>query len=251
MNKLNKGLNLILTILPIVAIFIIWALASLVINNQYILPSLGQTFSALILVLRTKSFYIAFFNTFLRSLISFLISFILAVLLAYLTHKSKIAEKVVLPIIIIMRALPTIAIALLLVFWVNSFIAPIIVTMLVVFPTIYTMAKNAFDGVDREVLEMSAVCGANKFQTFKHIIVPLVLPEILVIIGSNLSLNLKLMVAAEVLSSTANSIGLMLNTSKVFFELAPMLAIIIICVLFGLVIEFIFNSISKKVGEWK
>ena len=251
MDKSNKGLNLILTLVPLIALIVIWAVCSALINNQFILPSLGQTFSALIELLTEKSFYIAFLSTFLRSLISFSISFVLALVLAFITHKSKTAEKIVAPIISIMRSLPTIAIALLLLFWVNSYIAPIIVTMLVVFPTVYTMAKTAFDGVDREVLEMSAICGANKFQTFKQVIVPCVMPEILVIIGSSLSLNLKLMVAAEVLSSTANSIGLMLNTSKVYFEIAPMLALIIICVISGLIIELIFNAISKKVGDWK
>ena len=54
------------------------------------------------------------------------------------------------------------------------------------------------------------------------------------------------MVAAEVLAQTARSIGFMLNVSKVYFETAEMVALVIIAVLFGVIVESIFNFIAKK-----
>ena len=77
------------------------------------------------------------------------------------------------------------------------------------------------------------------------------LPSVLRAIGSGISLNFKLMVAAEVISQTANSIGYMLNLSKVYFETAQMLALVCTTVLFGVVMETVFNYLSKKAGDWQ
>ena len=69
--------------------------------------------------------------------------------------------------------------------------------------------------------------------------------------GSGFSLNLKLMVAAEVISQTAYSIGYMLNTSKIYFEVATMIALVLVTVAIGLIIEGVFSFLSKKAGKWK
>ena len=59
------------------------------------------------------------------------------------------------------------------------------------------------------------------------------------------------MVAAEVLAQTARSIGYLLNTSKVYFEIATMMALVLISVAVGVVIELIFNKIAQIKGEWR
>ena len=150
-----------------------------------------------------------------------------------------------------MRALPTIAVVLLLLFWTNSKIAPIIVTMLVVLPTTYTHIESAFFALDKTVLEAGRVDGANEKNVFLKIELPQILPSIYSAVGSGISLNFKLMVAAEVISQTANSLGYMLNTSKVYFEIANMLAIVCFAVIFGLIVEIVFSRLSKKSSAWK
>ena len=59
------------------------------------------------------------------------------------------------------------------------------------------------------------------------------------------------MVADEVISQTAYSLGYMLNTSKIYFETATMLALVLATVVFGVLIETLFNKLSSKSGEWK
>ena len=233
------------------AILLLWAVASKSIENQYILPSVTSTATEFLALLKSAEFYNAFFSTLSRSLISFLLSFILAFLLAVLSVKNKALKSVIAPIISITRALPTIAVVLLLLFWTNSKIAPIIVTMLVVLPTTYTHIESAFFALDKTVSESGRVDGADEKQVLCLIELPQISPSVLNAIGGGISLNFKLMVAAEVISQTANSIGYMLNTSKVYFEIASMLAIVCFAVIFGVIIEWIFGYLSKKSGSWK
>lgn len=246
MKKLNRALNVILPLLPITFIIVLWVISARSVDNDILLPTVKQTLYALADLFTQKQFYVSLLGTILRSLIAFLISFILAFILAVLTVKNKAIRKVVEPIIKIMRALPTIAIILLLLLWTNSLVAPVVVTTLVVMPTSYTHLESAFSALDKTVSEAGRVDGAGEFSVFTRVELPQTLPSVFSSIGSGISLNFKLMVAAEVLAQTARSIGYMLNVSKVYFETAEMVALVIIAVLFGVIVESIFNFIAKK-----
>jgi NitT/TauT family transport system permease protein len=226
-------------------------IASAVVDSEYILPSVGQTINALFSVLGKGEFYLAFLSTLLRSLIAFIISFVLAFVFAFFSARNTIVRKIIEPIISVIRALPTIAIILLLLFWTNSKVAPVIVTLLVVLPTSYTHLISAFESIDKTSVEASWVDGADQKQSFALVEFPQIAPAFFKAIGGGVSLNFKLMVAAEVLAQTANSIGYMLNVSKVYFEIPTLMALVLVAVVFGVVVEFIFNKISLKLGSWK
>lgn len=250
-SKVEKILNLILPIVTVLAIILIWAVSAKTIDSEYILPSVSKTAEEFFTLLKSAEFYRSFAFTLLRSLIAFIISFVLAFTFAFLSVKVKYAKKIIMPVISIMRALPTIAIVLLLLFWTNSKIAPVIVTMLVVLPTLYTHVDSAFLSLDKTVIEAGRVDGANENNVFFKIELPQMLPSVYSAIGSGISLNFKLMVAAEVIAQTANSIGYMLNTSKVYFEIANMLALVCFTVIFGVIVEMVFSYLSKKSSSWK
>jgi NitT/TauT family transport system permease protein len=123
--------------------------------------------------------------------------------------------------------------------------------MLVVMPTTYTHLKSALDSVDKSTLEAGQVDGADKLQLFYSIQFPQIAPAVYSAVGSGISLNFKLMVAAEVLASTKNSIGNMLNFANFNLLVPRMLALVTLSVIACLVIEKAFKLISKKVGKWQ
>lgn len=251
MQKKDKLLNFILPLLTVAIILLIWTVASISVGSKYLLPSVKMVALELWNLLGSSKFYLAFLLTLVRSLVAFSISFIIAGVFAFLSVKSKNAERVVLTVVSILRALPTLAIILLLLFWTNNQVAPIVVTLLVVLPTTYTHLKSAFDSVDLSVVEAGRVDGANTKQLFCRIELPQILPSVYSAIGSGISLNFKLMVAAEVLSATVKSLGNLLNIANYNGEIACMLAMVLFAVIFGIVVEFTFNKISKKASEWK
>lgn len=250
-NKSERILNIAIPILTVLAIIVLWIIVSVAVNNEYALPTVWQTFAEMFALFGEGEFYLALLYTLLRSLIAFLISFILAIALAYLSKKYLTARKIIAPIIRIIRALPTIAIALLLVFWVNSQIAPAIVTTLVVMPTLFSNAQDALDSVDDNMLTALRFHKVPEKEIFFKVQLPIVSPALIKAAGSGLSLNIKLMVAAEVLSETAYCIGYLLKLNKVYFEIATMMALVLITVIICVIIETVANLISKKVGKWK
>lgn len=251
MKNKDKLLNVLLPIIPIVCVVILWASVATAVDNQYLLPSFSQTLSVFFGLFSKAEFYQVLLGTVLRSLISFGLSFLLALGLALITNRYRWASKMVSPIISIIRVLPTIAVVLLLLVWTDEFVAPIIVTFLVVFPTLYLNVKNALDGVDYDQIEMCKVFGVSKKEILLKVQLPQIYPPILSAVGAGLSLNLKLMVAAEVLAYTSNSLGNLLQLSKLYDQTATMMALVLVTVVLGLVIEGIFSIICKKVGKWQ
>lgn len=251
MKNKDKLLNAILPLISIVCIIVLWSSVAVVVDNSYLLPTFSQTVSVFFSLLGKAEFYRVVFGTLSRSLIAFVFSFSLALILALITNRRKVATKIVAPIISIIRVLPTIAVVLLLRVWTDEFVAPILVTFLVVFPTLYLSVKSALDSVDYDQIEMCKVFGVSSKDILLKVKLPQIYPPILSAIGAGLSLNLKLMVAAEVLAYTANSLGNLLQLSKLYDQTATMMALVLVTVILGLIIEGVFSLICKKVGKWQ
>ena len=246
MKKQDKLLNALLPFLTVAVIFGLWGLAAAKVDSEYVLPTVGDTFAALWELLKSAEFYRAYFGTLLRSVVAFAIAFFLAFIAAFVAYKCDKAKRALKPLIVIIRALPTIAVVLLLVLWTSSFVAPVIVTFLVVFPTLYNNLYAALCGIDKDLNEMCKVFGVSNKKRLTKVVFPQIAPEFITSAGAGLTLNLKLMVAAEVLAQTARSMGYLLNTSKIYFEISTMLALVLITVITGLIIEFLFSFWVKK-----
>ena len=246
MKKQDKLLNALLPFLTVAVIFGLWGLAAAKVDSEYVLPTVGDTFAALWELLKSAEFYRAYFGTLLRSVVAFTIAFFLAFIAAFVAYKCDKAKRALKPLIVIIRALPTIAVVLLLVLWTSSFVAPVIVTFLVVFPTLYNNLYAALCGIDKDLNEMCKVFGVSNKKRLTKVVFPQIAPEFITSAGAGLTLNLKLMVAAEVLAQTARSMGYLLNTSKIYFEISTMLALVLITVITGLIIEFLFSFWAKK-----
>ena len=240
----DKLRNALLPIITLASIILIWAAAAAATDNPYVLPSVGRTVKEFFALFAYGEFYAAVGATILRAAAAFAVSFVVAGVTAFAAKKNKTADRLIAPLVTVLRALPTVAVVLLLLVWTNSEIAPMLVTVLVVFPTLFTNLKNALDSVDGELLEMCKVYGVPAKKVLTKVKIPAVLPQVTRAAGSGLSLNLKLMVAAEVLSQTAVSLGYFLSTSKAYFETAKMIALVLVAVILGLIIESVFERLA-------
>ena len=249
MRKSEKILNLIIPLISVLCIVVLWIVLALVVDNIYLMPGFFTTIKEVFRLFATGEFYSAFLGTILRTLISFVVALSFALVLSVLTFENKRVKSAVAPIISIIRVLPTIAVVLLLLVWTNSFVAPIVVTFLVVFPTIYLNIESAIKSIDYDQVECSKTFGADDKYIFKNVVFPQILPNFFSAVGAGLSLNLKLMVAAEVLALTVNSMGNLLQLAKLYDQMVTMMALVLVTVIFGLIIEGVFSYISKKVGE--
>lgn len=242
--------GLIYPILTLASILLIWWIAALIMNIEIILPDPWVTFQAFFALLGKPEFWTALLGTLLRSLIVFVLSFVLAVGAALLARLSDPARRLLEPLVTFLRAVPTMAVILLLLIWTSASITPVIVAMLVIFPTLYSAMFAAFSGVDPDLIEMSRVYRVPQRLRIRKLYLPAVLPSLFESFASGFSLNLKLVVAAEALSQTARSIGAMMQTFKGNLNIAELLALTVTTVLISFLCEFLIRRLGKLCTPW-
>ena len=242
--------NIVAPLVGLAAFIGIWYAAAAWIGVSIILPSPTETLSSFFRLLGSSVFYVAVGHTLLRTILSFLVAFFLACVFAFLSKISAFFRNAFSPIAIIMRVLPTISVILLVLIWFKSATAPFVITFIVIFPMLYTTVLNASDGVDKNLVEMGRVYGFSRLKLFSRIYVPQMTPAVLTGVGITLSFSVKLTVAAEVLSSTKESMGRYMQSASAYIETANLLAWTIAAILLGFLLETAVLLIKKKTTGW-
>ncbi|WXR60865.1 ABC transporter permease subunit [Peptostreptococcaceae bacterium AGR-M142] len=226
----------------IIFIFIIWNLVSNYLSNELIIPKPISVYYKLIEFVRAKDFISICKGTYERTLISFLVAFIFAFITSFISSKFEVFKDLINPIIVFFRSVPTMAIILLVLIWTTAYKAPIFVCFMVIYPIIYTNLLNAFYGIDDKLLDVSRVYNFNLLKKIRLIYIPSIMPNIKNTIKTSFGLNLKVMVAAEVLSQPNFAIGSSLYLQKINLDTAGVFAWIIIIVISVYIIEKIIDK---------
>ncbi len=247
----ERKLNIIFSVAAVLIMWLIWIIAYYSVKNDYVVPSFPDTMVSLWGCLCSGEFWTAFAFTFLRTLEAFVLSFLLAALLAAASALSKTAAAFIKPFMVFLRTVPTLAIILILLIWTSAKVAPVIVTFLVLFPMIYSQMVAATENVDGGLIQMAKLYGVSKKERLFKIYLPQISPDIFSQTGANVSLGIKVMISAEVLSNTYKSLGGMMQSARSFLEVPRLAALTLIAVLLGLVADIAFSQLKRINSKWR
>lgn len=243
--------NLIFSLLALVALWLGWTIAYYALNNEYVLPSFGQTVAQCCRLLGEAAFWGAFANTFLRTLWAFLISFACGVGLALLAAFRAEVRAFLAPVVSVLRTVPTMAVILVLLLWTSPSVAPVVVSLLVLLPAVYAAALAGFDEVTSAYGDLSRAYAVGTGRRICKMYLPLCAPVLLKQSGAILSMGLKITVSAEVLSNTYRSLGGMMQEAKMFVEMSRLLALTLLAVVLGFLLEGLCALICKCCTRWR
>ncbi len=247
----SRSFYIILSVLAIVLMWVAWVIAYAAVGNDYVMPSFTDSMVAMGETLASSTFWTAFGYTFLRTIFSFLISFVLAAICCALATASPQFKAFLRPIMGFLRALPTLAIVLLLLIWTSPTVAPVVVTCLVLFPSMYAQMTAAVGDVGDGVLQMAKAYGISRTDRIFKIYMPAVAPNVIGQSGANMSLGLKITVSAEVMCNTLRSIGGMMQNARLYLDMPRLAALTLITVLLGLVLEGLFALLRLPFSRWR
>lgn len=248
----SRKLNIIYSAIAILLMWLVWIIAYKTVGNSLIVPSFGDSMSEFFGLFKNSDFWTGLFHTLKRTLISFLISFALALICSIVAATGRGARAFLKPIIGFIRILPTLATILLILRWTegDKNVAPIIVTVLVLFPMIFAQFIAAVDGVDDGIRQMIKVYGVPKTTAVFKIYLPLISPNILAQSGANVSLGLKIMVSAEVIANTLKGLGGMMQYAYGGAQIAQLAALTLFTVIFGLIIDIALSQLVRLTYKW-
>lgn len=246
----KRKLNIIFSASAIFLMWVIWIIAYYAVRNEYIIPSFTETMKSLWECFVSSGFWISFLNTVLRTAIAFIVSFFLAVLFAVMGIISKSFGLFIKPFISVFRTLPTLAVILILLCWTTPVVAPTAVTVLVLFPMIYSQINTAVSGIDGGIIDMAKVYKITEKEKLAKIYLPMIAPSILAQTGANISLGIKVMISAEVLAGTYRSLGGLMQNARLYIDMPKLTALTVVAVLMGFAVDLLFSFIGKGAFKW-
>lgn len=243
--------NVLFSALALVFLWLVWLIAYFAVQNDYVIPSFGETLSCALDYLADGGFWTAFGNTFARTLVAFVLSLALGTGLAALTVQVGWLRAFFAPVISVLRTLPTMAIVLMLLLWTTPSVAPVIVCLLVLFPAVYSAALSALDDVKQNYGELAAVYRVSAGRKLFRMYLPLVAPDLLRQSGGIFSMGLKVTVSGEVLSLTYRSLGGLMQDAKMNLQTPRLFALTLVTVLLGFALEGLCYLVYKLAVRWR
>ncbi len=248
--KKNILSNILYPIVSIAIAILLWSIVALVYDKPLILPSIVDVWQQLCRLLVTANTYVRIGSTALRTIVCFALSGILASLLAICSALSDVFRRLLAPIVTIISAVPIIAITLVVIILLPSQYSPVLVALLVVLPIMYNALLLALDGLSDQ-LQMCKVYGVPSSSTIGYVYVPTMLPLLVHHSKTTLVLALKVVVSAEVLANTIDSIGSGMYSARVNIATAQLLAWTVICLVICFAIQGIVALCQYLVRRWR
>jgi NitT/TauT family transport system permease protein len=172
---------------------------------------------------------------------------LLGTLLGALCAASKLADALLSPLRGVIKATPVTSFIILVLLWLSKALTPLFIALLMVLPIAWATTYAAIRAVDAQLLEMADVFHLSRRKKLRHIYLPAIRPQYLAACSTALGFAWKSGVAAEVIATPANSIGLYLMESKIYLESEALFAWTAAVVLLSMLLErFLLRALKEE-----
>lgn len=245
----NNKIILVITRLSILILFIsLWEIAA---DEKWIDAFLTSSPSRILKSL--LQFYVE--GTLLRhilvtcfeTVVGFLLGTILGAFIATLLWCSNFASKVMEPYLVVLNALPKIALGPIIIFWVgNGITAIIVITLLISIITTIISILAGFSEIDSEKVKLMQTFGANKLQMLSTLIIPASIPTIISALKINVGLSWVGVIIGEFLVAK-EGLGFLIVYGGQISQLDMVMMSIVILSLIAYVMYKVVELIEKRI----
>lgn len=186
-----------------------------------------------------------------RVAIGFAIGGTLGLGLGVIAGLSRLGDQLLDPTVQMLRTIPFLAIAPLLVLWFGIDEKPkiIIIASAAAFP-LYVNAHSGVRNVDRKVIEAARTFGLRGFALIRQVVIPEALPSILVGLRLSLAISLIALIVAEQ-SNAPKGIGFLMTSSQQFFQTDVLVLCILIYALWGLFVDLFVRVLERLLMPYR
>ena len=245
-NKIRLWNHLFQTAAALALLVGIWLVAHAVIGNELLVPDFSVCMRSLWDILQSSAFWLGLLATLSRVGVSFLISFALALIFSIVAYLLPTFARFLSPFIALFRAVPTMAVLLIVLVWAGASGAPTVVACLSLTPILFTGISTALGNVSEENKMMSRVYKVPLRRQIRQLYLPSILPALIREGFAGLGYAIKLVVSAEVLASTYQSLGGMMGDAKLYYEMPTLFALVLVVFVLSLVLELVGSALSER-----
>ncbi|MCL1989944.1 MAG: ABC transporter permease [Defluviitaleaceae bacterium] len=233
----QKRKRLIMTtqILILLAVIVIWEVGAIMGTIDSFIVSSPSRIWRTLLNFRNNQLPFHIGITFLETMIGFVLGATLGIFIAFTLWWSSFLADVMAPYLVVINALPKIALGPVIIIWVGAGMQAVIVMALAISLVVTILEMlSGFVNTDAEFLKMARTFHASKLQIFTKIVFPYHLHTLFNCLKINIGLSLVGVIAGEFLVSRAGLGYLIIYGGQVFQMDLVMTSVIILAVLAAL-----------------
>ena len=237
-------------LLPAVFWLAVWWLLALIVGKELLIPSPPLVVRTLLELVVTGAFWRYTALTLLRITLGLLLGIVLGILTALLTNRFSWLHALLAPAVRVVRATPVASFIILVLLWVANGRVPVVISALVVLPVIWESTAAGLRSVDRDLLEFARAYRLTRWDTWRRIVIPSMLPQLAAAVCTAIGLAWKSGVAAEVLCLPKAAVGTQVYFSKLYLDTPALFAWTLVVVALSLTVERIARRLllGRKEG---
>jgi NitT/TauT family transport system permease protein len=239
-----------------ILLLVIWEILAILINNEFILPTVGSVFAVLLHpfadILGTGSLVSNATISLIRVVTGFLVGVLAAIPIGIVMGKSALVDRMVDPIIQIFRPIPPIAWIPLALAWFKIGFSSIV--FIIFIGAFFPVLINTIDGVrrvNRTWIETAYIFGASEFQSVYKVVIPAAAPTIWTGLRVGFGIAWMSVVAAEMTAGTSSGLGYLIIYAYNFGQVQVIIAGMIVIGLIGLGIDNMLKRVERKKFQWQ
>lgn len=239
-------------ILILIVFFLQWEiLAKYKIIDPFLVSQPSRMLKFLIKLYNEGILFRHIYVTCFETILGFFFGTIIGTLIAVCLWTSDFISKVLDPYLVVLNALPKIALGPILIFWIgNGQPAIIMIALMISLVVTVISVLSGFNEVDLDKIKLVKTFGANKYQVLKYVVFPASIPTMISALKINVGLSWVGVIVGEFLVAKEGLGFLIVFGGQVAQLDMVMLSIIILSVAAYLMYEFV-SIFERKYIRWK
>ena len=189
-------------------------------------------------------------STTARVLVGLLIASVLAVTIGVMTRYFLIVDRLLLPTITLQSPVSPIAWLPIAIFLFGIGNAPaIFMVVIALFFHMVLATISQIDGVNRNLINVARTVGATKWQTYRHVIIPAILPGLLIVLRMNLFAAWMVVLVAET-TGVGYGIGQVIMMARNTFNPSLVFFCIVLIGVLGFLFDLGLRFTQRKILYW-
>lgn len=217
-------------------------------GNELLLPYPATVARSLAVLALSPAFWQTVAATLGRIVAGMAVGTLAGVLLAVFTWRFVWADRLLSPVIRVIRATPVASFILLLLLWISRNLVPGVISGLMVLPVVWENLTRGLGETDGQLLELARAYRFSPWKRVRLVYLPSLRPYFLSAVTTSMGLAWKSGVAAEAICWPRPGIGTQIYNTKLYLEIPSLFAWTAVVVALSLVLE---GLLRLALGRWK
>lgn len=239
-------------ILILLIFFVLWELsAHYKIIDPFIVSQPTRMVKFLIKLYNEGALFRHIWVTCYETIVGFVVGTVLGTLVAIVLWSSDFISRVLDPYLVVLNALPKIALGPIIIFWVgNGEPAIIVITLTISIIVTIISVLSGFKEVDEDKIKLLQTFGATKFQILRYVVFPASIPTMISALKINVGLSWVGVIVGEFLVAQ-EGLGFLIVFGGQVAQLDMVMLSIIILSLAAYLMYQVVASIEKRFLKWR